>query len=305
MRYAPGSRTGGSVRMGTAMRRASVLATVLAGFLVLGVAPPAAVADTEAVLVKARFDPTIYEVQVDEWGDVVGERRAVTYAEWVAVGRPAPAVVEPDVYAALSWSSTIYAVTGWPGERWADAVPLSYAQWVSARRPAPDRSAPFCALVGCGITRYPSSSELFVDVPGSGGVHKLTFREWTTLGSPPVSIDQPVGFYRLSWSDRVFMTEPSQIGSRIGFTSDVYGSGRSLTYDAWRREGSPTPKVVRSAVRERFLLFAGSPDVYYDGPAGLFRITYAQWAAAGSPTPERKPFGAPSGGGIVVTPGGR
>ncbi|MBN0040965.1 hypothetical protein JN535_12390 [Cellulosimicrobium cellulans] len=284
-----------------AMKRlVKIVATALtAAALGLSLAPPAS-AEPNTFLVKSRFDPTIYEISVDESGAALGGRTALTYAEWVARGRQTAHVLEPE-YAGLPWSSTIYAVTNWPGETWADVRPLTYAEWVGAGRPPADRSFPFCERTWCSVTRYPTSSELFVDIEGSGGVHKLTYSEWTRIGAPEVSLVQTVGYYRLAWNDRVFAATPISIGPRSAYDSDVYATGRSLTPQEWRASGSPTPKVVPSAVRERFVVFAGSRDVYYDGPAGFFPITYQQWKAAGSPPPSPKPFGPPVGGIVVAS----
>jgi hypothetical protein len=287
--------------MKSLLARALVLVAV-AGLAAAAPAPVAAAqTQDQGFYVKSRFLPEIYRVSgsAGMWEDEHAPRQTVSFDQWVAAGRPQPLVWDA-TYVAMPWGSTIYAVTFWPDrnlyqQRDGEVVELSYAQWASVGRPAPDRSTRFCEYFGCIVQRYPTSPELFMTTPYNQGPHKLTLAEWRTVGSPPVSSEQTVGFYRLAWSDRLFSAHPSDIGPRSPWVSNIIGERcGGFDYATWRSWDFPTPQVVTSTRHERYLQYPGDPTIYYDGSAGYFPLTFQDWQQAGSPAPAMQPWRAPS-----------
>lgn len=286
--------------------RARRLHAVLAASLCVAsllASAPAHAAEDEYFLVKAASESTIYRVagSPDSWDDTRAPRVPLSYSEWAALGHPAPIVRPVDTYAHLPWSPGIYGLVHWPDGGAADA-PVNYEQWVAAGRPAPVADARLCELVTCSVIRYATSPAIYVaeydhDVPH----HHLTGAEWAAMGYPPPMPDSLHGIYRLPWTDGIFRIEPWLIGPAGGWSPE-YPSGvgwhcwAHLEYAEWLDLGSPAPETVASTTRDRYLsgTYNGFSNrsmweskIYYDGPAGYFQLTPAQWAAAGSPTPTR------------------
>ena len=255
-------------------------------------------------MVKSPFADTIYKVDTtpDAWLDDHTRRTPLTYDQWAALGRPAPLIYDADEYTSLPWSTAIYAVTYWPDiETYADptngidVVHLTFAQWSSAGRPAASKGYWVCEISGCQIQKFATSSELFMYEPNAGNTgyaHKLTYAQWAAAGFPPVTITQPIGFYKLPWTSTIFAAAPSDVGPSARSTSpvfDVYCES-ALTAQDWARYGYPTPRVVSSMKNDRFIQQVGNPNIAYDGYAGYGFLTFAEWQRLGSPAPVQVTF---------------
>ena len=134
--------------------------------------PPPAPNRNTAYYVNA-YDPTIYAVRGES-------RSAVSYAQWAAAGFPRPAA-SPTEYVRYPWSSTVYAVTFWPGTWQWDR--LDYARWATAGYPAVRHAG---WIEGSVIRKHGNGNQLFLHDP-DGGVHALTYQEWQATGFRPVS----------------------------------------------------------------------------------------------------------------------
>lgn len=275
-------------------RLAAVLAALaLAGAGATLAAVPAAAQDGEYFVVKGATRSDLYQVTgtPEEWPSTGARKQYLTYEAWSALGSPSPVVWPVDRYASLPWSDGIYWEINWPdGDTWAGGV--TYEQWVAAGRPTPVDDVRLCTLVGCEVSRWATSADLYVSEYEHQGLapHRLTYDEWAALGFPPF-INRP-GVYKLSWTDAIFLLDPSNIGPRSQSTSNVLGGScrNRLTYSQWLQYGSPAPQTVASTTLDRFIV-NGQPGwvpndwIFYDGPAGYFHVSAAQWAAAGSPAP--------------------
>ncbi|MHA7133534.1 hypothetical protein [Oerskovia turbata] len=250
--------------------------------------------------VKGRFTDGIYRVEIVAGVGWIGTREYVSFAEWAAAGFPEPQILEPRLVK-LPWSPKIYPVYFWPdrnrnqGELIGETGrSITFEQWASIGTPAPQGAEGFCTVnnAPCHITKYATSDELFLTVFGPEQ-HKLTFADWQLLEFPTVDNHGP-GVYKYSWDDRVFWTDPSNIGPREPNYSNVFSTGYSLTWNHWQQFGAPTPQVVASAKRDRFFVLTGAgynPQVYFDGATGCFTVDAAMWARAGRPQPLSLPYG--------------
>ena len=67
--------------------------------------------------------------------------------------------------------------------------------------------------------------------------------------------------------------------------SDVApGKGAPITYDQWREQAFPAPRVVNRVTGDQFYRDYQS-TIWYAGPTEFRPITFAEWQAAGSPAP--------------------
>ncbi|MCF4120123.1 hypothetical protein L1785_03945 [Antribacter sp. KLBMP9083] len=262
-------------------------------------AAPAAAQDGEYFVVKGANSVAsgdrLYLVAgtPEDWASTGAPKQYLTYEAWSALGSPSPVVWPVDRYASLPWSDGIYWEINWPdGETWAGGV--TYEQWVVAGRPTPVDDLRLCKLgIGCDISRWATSGDLYLTEyqHQSLSAHRLTYGEWEALGFPAVTTNR-MGVYKLPWTDAVFQLDPSYIGPRSQSTSNVLGvwCGAQLSYSEWQHFGSPAPQTVASTTVDRFIV-NGQPGwvpddwIFYDGPAGYFHVSAAQWAAAGSPAP--------------------
>lgn len=117
---------------------------------------------------KAPYSPTVYAVT----GNVP---RALSYAEWAAVGYPSPAPTDTH-FVRYAWSESISAVTFWSsGWQWDR---LDFASWAAAGYPVP------CVagwIEGSTVWKYRDSDALYLTDP-SGATHHLTYSEWAATG---------------------------------------------------------------------------------------------------------------------------
>lgn len=234
--------------------------------------------------VKTRFSDTIYRVDAADW--TYSTRTPITYEEWAAAGHPAPDVIDPTSYESLPWSPVIHALTFWPDNIWPEDHALTYDEWVALGRPSPVRTLDLCEINHCLAWKFASSDELFLGSYGEP-THKLTLEEWNALGNPAPDVIS-VGFYKLPWDGRIVAVTPDKIGP--GTTQPPSGltlGCPAMSYAQWAAEDFPTPQVVASGLNDRFLLFANSTTIVYNGILGIFPISYSQWAGAGFPDPIR------------------
>ncbi|WP_440694091.1 hypothetical protein [Clavibacter nebraskensis] len=211
-----------------------------------------------------------------------------TYAQWRADGFPAPAAAGV-TYRAYTWSSDVLADLTFGTDDRAEATRLSSAEWQRVGSPRPvTTSLPSSAIA----YSFASSSEVFVNtsmLPQGDSAptttHKLTYAEYTHLGSPQLAEEFGHDSYpfsgmfmrKLAWSPAIVWEIPEN------------ASGDVLTYDEWAAFAFPTPQVVKSFPGDRYCQAAGSADITYRGyaaPDGV-KMSYAQWVTAGKPAPAR------------------
>ncbi|MFD6092521.1 hypothetical protein ACFWGN_10410 [Oerskovia sp. NPDC060338] len=266
-------------------RLAIILALALGG---AGTTPVATAVESDYFLARSEFSSAIFRVEgrIDgSWSDY----HYVSFDEWRQLGFEEPVVLEAELLSA-SWTDHIYWRVDWPptgGPSTSNETGrLTLEQWRGTGFREPYQDPDFCERLPCSIAKFPSSSELFVQVPLSSEIHKLTFSEWDFMGRPAVDNMQTDGWYKLPWAANIFRIDPSQIGPRDPFYYDTqFGEHRTEKYSYWAAWDFPTPKVVESVRRDRFVKFPESPAIYYDGPAGFFHMSSGQWAAAGYPIP--------------------
>jgi hypothetical protein len=252
----------------------SIPALVLVGALALGgalVAAPAQAASQHSTYYSVPFSGDLYATFEPEGIPTVGR---ATFDEWAADGFPKPVPAEI-AYRSYTWSPTIYVDVR--TEAAAASVALTYGEWRTAGSPRPtdDRIA-----VDGDAYRFGYSSEVFVsqgDIDGGYPVnHKLTFSEFTHLGSPTPDV-YSYTFRKLSWL-------PSIVGP-----AKETGEDQALDFASWDYWARPTPQIVKSFDGDRFCKAAGSADIRYVGiaaPKGV-KLTFGQWREAGSPAPAR------------------
>lgn len=228
------------------------------------------------------FDGTIYEL-------VGGQSpRALSYERWRDVYDLRTPFMSSTDYVKYPWSSTVYAVTFWPGgsNAW-QWTRLGYSQFVKAGSPSV-RNAGW--IVNTYIYKWGTSAELLVE--GEDGVnHKLTGAEWRDMDFRGYVDRANEGFMKLSWtSDIVRMTDVRN------------GQGRAIGYGEWRDEAFPTPQVVQRINGDQFYRYSNSNQVWYAGPGMNRVVNIDEFRAAGSPSPRviqvaGQPTPPPSSGG--------
>lgn len=133
--------------------------------------PPGPPQGSDVAYFANAYSPTVYAVD--------GRSRiALTYAQWAAAGFPRPAPTPTD-YVRYPWSSTVYAVTFWPGTWQWDRLDL--AKWEAAGYPAVRHAG---WIEGSVIRRASTGDQLLLHDP-DGGVHPLTYDEWQATGFRP------------------------------------------------------------------------------------------------------------------------
>lgn len=216
------------------------------------------------------FDGAIYQVST-------GAPRHLTFDEWAAAGFPNPDPA-PTSFLKYSWAPVIFAQTRWGDatSTWATTA-IDYTQWTRAGRPTP-QTVGWIVDAG-GIIKYATSDELFNIVIGTDDsywAHKLTYSDWQASGFEPPYVYSNVGFLKLSWHQEiVYFPDLSSKTDAV-----------ALTYADWRSTDFATPQSRPTLPGDVFCLYGTSPTVVYDGAAGTFAITYAQWTAAGRPAPQ-------------------
>jgi hypothetical protein len=228
------------------------------------------------------FDGTIYEL-------VGGQSpRALSYERWRDVYDLRTPFMSSTDYVKYPWSSTVYAVTFWPGgsDAW-QWTRLGYSQFVKAGSPSV-RNAGW--IVNTYIYKWGTSAELLVE--GEDGVnHKLTAAEWRDMNFRGYVDRANEGFMKLSWtSDIVRMTDVRG------------GQGRAIGYGEWQEEAFPTPQVVQRINGDQFYRYSNSNQVWYAGPGMNRVVNIDEFRAAGSPSPRviqvaGQPTPPPSSGG--------
>lgn len=265
----------------------ALVGAVLVGGAVAA-APASAAGNTGAVVYYSlpfRSDLVRVDQSTEQEGASI---TTATYAQWQADGfaAPTPAGV---TYHAYTWSSDVLADLTFGTDDRAEATRLSFAEWQRVGSPRPDStSLPSSAIA----YSFASSSEVFVNTSilfedGNAPTitHKLTYAEYTHLGSPQLAEEFGHDSYpisdmyvrKLAWSSAVVQEIPKN------------GSGDALTYDEWAALAFPTPQVVKSFPGDRYCQAAGSSDITYRGyaaPDGV-KMSYSQWVAAGRPAPGR------------------
>ncbi|WP_043676307.1 hypothetical protein [Clavibacter michiganensis] len=261
----------------------------LVGALLVGgavTAAPASAADASTITYYSlpfRSDLVRVEALTDQNQTFI---TTATYAQWQEDGFPAPRAAGV-AYHAYTWSPDVLAdLTFGPDDR-AEATRLSFAEWQRVGSPRPvSTSLPSSAIA----YSFASSSEVFVNTSilykdGSAPTvtHKLTYAEYTHLGSPQLAEEFGHDSYpfsdmyvrKLAWSPAIVQEIPKN------------ASGDALTYDEWAALAFPTPQVVKSFPGDRYCKAAGSSDITYRGyaaPTGV-KMTYSQWVTAGRPAP--------------------
>lgn len=255
--------------MGVRRNRATAAALTALGLVAAGLVSAGTAAAVPDGYYRTPHSDTVTRVA----GREAPPYSAVSFEEWVRAGRPAPRP-SPTEYVKYPWSPTVYAVTYWSGPWW-QWEQLGLAEWDRAGRPAV-RDAGF--VEGSTVLRYGTSDELFLASP-DGGWHKLTWPEWEATGFSVPEASPDAGWVRRSWSPTVY---------RVWGMGTPQFRGEAIDLASWVAVGRPTPRVSPVLEGDRFVQPAGSADVLVTG-LGLdgVRLTYEQWVAAGSPTPER------------------
>ena len=252
------------------MKKPRLVAAVVAAVALLfgsTVAAPVAhavpIADGFYVL---EYSGTVY--QVSGSGTSI---RSITHAEWAAAGFPEPAPAPTD-YVKYSWAPTISAVTYFdPADdsSWLWEV-LDYAAWQRAGAPAPQTVG---YVGGSYFYQWGTSAQILVEEPGRMR-HVLSYPEWQASGFQPFDRRHNEGFVKLSWT------------STIARMSDLAtGKGAPITFEQWRDQAFPAPRVVNRITGDQFFREYSSSTVWYAGPTEYRPITFAEWQMAGSPAP--------------------
>ncbi|WP_317232966.1 excalibur calcium-binding domain-containing protein [Clavibacter capsici] len=209
------------------------------------------------------FDGTIYEL-VDGRSP-----RPLSFQRFRDVYDERVPFLSPTDYVKYPWSSTVYAVTFWPGgENAWQWTRLGYSQYERAGFPAV-RNAGY--IVNSYIYKWGTSAEILVE--GEDKVnHKLTGAEWRDMAYRPFDDRANEGFMKLSWtSDIVRMTDVRG------------GQGRAIGYGEWQEEAFPTPQVVQRINGDQFYRYSNSNQVWYAGPGMNRVVSFNEYRGAGSP----------------------
>ncbi|OUE08915.1 hypothetical protein CMsap09_08220 [Clavibacter michiganensis] len=257
----------------------SLPALVTAAALLLGdtiVALPSAsatAATTGTVVYYSNpFDDRLMAVRP---GDTSLDSYGATFDEWRADGFPTP-VPAKVAYIGYTWEPTIWAdETFGP---FTSTRMLDFDRWTHAGQPAPRSDQ---LAYQHEVIRYDGSDELFV-IEGASftdepGFHKLTYREYASIGSPPVDRVLETEFRKLAWY-------PAIVGPK-----DFTGEVGVMDFAVWDYYARPTPQVVASFPGDRFCQAPGSADIHYFGdaaPRGA-QLSFGQWRDAGFPPPAR------------------
>jgi hypothetical protein len=202
-------------------------------------------------LYKIVYESTIYELVTQQNG-MNQTPIPLSYERWQNVYKfktPTPASID---FVKYLWSSTVYAVTFWPGgeTQWL-WTPLSFHQWQNAGYPTP-RNAGW--IKGSYYYQWGSSSEIFVE--GADGVHhKMSYQEWADSGFRPYGQRSNEGYLKLTWAPE-FARMPNL----------STGAGRPMGYAGWQEEAFPTPRAVQRITGDTFYRDCSSSTIMYAGP---------------------------------------
>lgn len=135
--------------------------------------------DTVRYVRTAYSDVVHKQVTAGSWQD----HYSLSYSQYVAEGSPPVGTIRSD-YVKYPWSSTVYAVTFWPGDPQWQWDRLTYEQWRRAGFPAV-RNAGW--IFGTAYYKSAASPEIYAEGP-DGVVHRLTYAQWRDAGFPKPEI---------------------------------------------------------------------------------------------------------------------
>ncbi|MET3770276.1 hypothetical protein ABIB15_002986, partial [Marisediminicola sp. UYEF4] len=229
----------------------------------------AAVASEVSPVYKNAYSPVVYELDVNDKPVPISFERWSGFYE-----RQVPVATWTD-YVKYPWSSSIYAVTFWPGGEAAwQWDRLTFAQWQTAGAPKA-RVAGW--IKGSTYHQWGSSSDLFIK-GADGVVHRLAPDDWKASGYRAFDRLSNVGFAKLSWSPEIAKMTNLQLGA-----------GSPINYQQWAAEGLPTPRATVRIAGDQFYQFSGSSTIWYAGPTVNRPVSYQEWRAAGAPQPTIRP----------------
>ncbi|MET3770326.1 murein DD-endopeptidase MepM/ murein hydrolase activator NlpD [Marisediminicola sp. UYEF4] len=218
---------------------------------------------------KNAYSPVVYELDVNNKPVPLSFERWSTFYE-----RQIPVPTWTD-YVKYPWSTSIYAVTFWPGGEAAwQWDRLTFAQWQTAGAPKA-RVAGW--IKGSTYHQWGSSSELFTKGE-DGVVHRLAPDDWKASGYRPFERISNAGFAKLSWSPEIAKMTNLQLGA-----------GSPISYPQWAAEALPTPRASVRIAGDQFYQFSGSATIWYAGPTVNRPVNYKEWQAAGTPQPTVRP----------------
>jgi SpoIID/LytB domain protein len=128
---------------------------------------------------KLAFSDVVYRQVAGPSYSPWTQHASVTAADYAASGSPGT-TVQASSYVKYSWSSTVYAVTAWAGERLPQVDMLSYDQWKRAGFPAVHNAA---TVYGTMYYRFGSDPAIYAEGPDEVR-HHLTYAEWVAAGQP-------------------------------------------------------------------------------------------------------------------------
>jgi hypothetical protein len=130
----------------------------------------------------------------------------------------------------------------------------------------------------------PFSDALFTSVEDVEGysffLQLATFDEWAADGFPE-PVPSQVAYRKYTWSSTVY----------ADVQSEAAGAAFALTYAQWNSAGSPQPTDDRVALGGKVIRYAYSDEVFVSQPthgdddAGEHKLTFAEFAHLGYPTP--------------------
>jgi hypothetical protein len=223
------------------------------------------------VLYKAPHSGTVYELVTRADGSQ--SPVPISFGRWRDAYGFAPFQPAPTQIVRYPWSSTLYAVTRWPGGESAWKVErLSFAQWQYAGFPAPTATG---WVPGSRLHQYPTSAQIFLTAPEGGVPHALSYAEWAASGFRPYDLRANEGFVKLSWDAGI-----------VHMTNLAASTGSKISYATWAQHGFPNPQLFNRLSGDRVYRNFGTRTVFYTGPTVSRPITFAEWQVMGLPAPE-------------------
>lgn len=302
------------------------------------------VAMTSVVLIASLLVPvrgavaavTAYGYYRAPWSDVIrevgtdGSARALTFAEWQGAGAPTPRIA-PVRYVKNPWSTTVYGLITWPHEDGDTAVDqvvvLSREKYARAGKPRVEQVGD---VPGTDYFTWSSnSSEIFARTPDRRD-HKLTYREWTSAGSPQPRTSK-AGYYRAAWSNDIHKV--STTGRAVRLTAAQWSAAGAprpaiapttyaktpwaptiyalltwptgpadtavdmvvpLGWSEYSRAGRPAVKTQTRIPGDSFVKYTVGQTVFHVVGGVVTPLTGAQWASAGSPPPQLRTAPSPT-----------
>lgn len=136
------------------------------------------------------------------------------------------------------------------------------------------------AVTVAGYYRVPWASTIW-ELKSDGTTRELTFVQWQSAGSPKPKL-APIAYVKTAWADTVWAQVTWPAGDK---NVDMVVA---LTAQMYRQAGTPAVKRVAHVAGSKYYRWASNgQEIFVRSPdTAKHKLTFAEWQAAGSPSPD-------------------